>query len=127
VDKPDGLAVLGMFIKVGAEHPEFGKLCEVLQDIPRKGDVINLKEPIDPAGFLPKNQSYWTYLGSLTTPPLCESVTWTVFKQPIEVSPVQLKIMREMRQGDDTSEYIRDNYRPACPLHGRTVRQPKFL
>ena len=31
VDKPDGLAVLGVLLKVGSEHPEFGKLCEVLQ------------------------------------------------------------------------------------------------
>ena len=24
-------------VQVGSEHPEFGKLCEVLQDIPRFG------------------------------------------------------------------------------------------
>ena len=111
-------------VQVGSEHPEFGKLCEVLQDIPRfgyhhpshacqarggdgngdiisqiqliesssrsllslsarKGDTLALKEPIDPAGFLPASKSYWTYLGSLTTPPLYESVTWILFKQPV--------------------------------------------
>ena len=60
VDKPDGLAVLGILLKVldfsflelifkldipkvGNEHPEFGKLCEVLQDIPKKGDTLALK------------------------------------------------------------------------------------
>ena len=43
-----------MLLKVGAEHPEFGKLCEVLQDIPRKGDVLALKEAIDPGNFLPR-------------------------------------------------------------------------
>ena len=86
VDKPDGLAVLGMFIKIGNEHPEFGKLCEILQDIPRKGDTLPLKEAINPANFLPSSKSYWTYLGSLTTPPLYESVTWILFKQPVEIS-----------------------------------------
>ena len=40
-----------------------------------------------------RNQSFWTYLGSLTTPPLYESVTWIVFKQPIEVSPIQVTEM----------------------------------
>ena len=49
----------------------------------RKGDTLALKEPIDPAGFLPASKSYWTYLGSLTTPPLYESVTWILFKQPV--------------------------------------------
>jgi len=126
-DKPDGLAVLGMFIKVGAEHPEFGKLCEVLQDIPNKGDTMKLKTPLNPENFLPKNQSFWTYLGSLTTPPLYESVTWIVFKQPIEVSPIQMKIMREMKFGDTKSECMRDNYRPPCPLNGREIRTPKYL
>ncbi|XP_023342769.1 carbonic anhydrase [Eurytemora carolleeae] len=110
-DKPDGLAVLGVFIKVGDEHPEFGKLCEVLQDIPRKGDTLDLPEPINPADLLPKNQSYWTYEGSLTTPPLYESVTWIVLKQPIEVSSVQIRIMREMKFGDEASECMKDNYR----------------
>ena len=93
VDKPDGLAVLGMLIKVGEEHPEFGKLCEVLQDIPRKGDVMALKEGLDPANFLPRSKSYWTYLGSLTTPPLYESVTWILFKQPIEISSIQVLVL----------------------------------
>ena len=70
-----------------------------------------LKEAINPANFLPPSKSYWTYLGSLTTPPLCESVTWIVFKQPIEISSVQLKVMRDMKFGDDNSECMRDNYR----------------
>ena len=83
----------------------------MLQDIPKKGDTLALKEPIDPANFLPVSKSYWTYLGSLTTPPLYESVTWIVFKQPIEISSVQLKIMRDMKFGDDKSENMRDNYR----------------
>ena len=32
-DKEDGLAVLGIFINVGKEHPEFEKLCKRFQDI----------------------------------------------------------------------------------------------
>ena len=34
---------------------------------------------------------YWSYAGSLTTPPLSESVTWVVFKNPINISSAQVK------------------------------------
>lgn len=45
----------------------------------------------DPACLLPSNTNdYWTYHGSLTTPPLTESVTWIVMKQHIEVSHDQV-------------------------------------
>ena len=33
---------------------------------------------------------YYTYDGSLTTPPLAECVKWIVFKEPIEVSAAQV-------------------------------------
>lgn len=33
---------------------------------------------------------YWTYQGSLTTPPCNECVTWIVFKEPITVTEEQV-------------------------------------
>jgi carbonic anhydrase len=35
--------------------------------------------------------SYFTYAGSLTTPPLFESVTWMVYRNPITISAAQVK------------------------------------
>ncbi|XP_047621790.1 carbonic anhydrase 5B, mitochondrial-like isoform X2 [Phacochoerus africanus] len=40
----------------------------------------------DPSCLMPTCPDYWTYSGSLTTPPLSESVTWIIKKQPIEVA-----------------------------------------
>lgn len=44
----------------------------------------------DPKNLLPSTLRYWTYEGSLTTPPLCESVSWIVLRDPIAVSPAQV-------------------------------------
>lgn len=44
----------------------------------------------DPTSLLPNSLEYWTYPGSLTTPPLYESVTWIVCKQSISVSSAQV-------------------------------------
>lgn len=46
----------------------------------------------DPVTLLPACLDYWTYDGSLTTPPLLESVTWIVLKEPISVSPAQVPL-----------------------------------
>ena len=36
---------------------------------------------------------YYTYEGSLTTPPLAQCVKWVVFKNPLEVSSAQVYLL----------------------------------
>ena len=75
-DKEDGLAVLGMLVKVGdKEHPELQKICEKLAEVENPHDKTQLETAVDVGALLPKNRSFYTYPGSLTTPPLYESVT----------------------------------------------------
>lgn len=124
LDKPDGLAVLGVFLKIGTPHPEFEKVCEALAAIQVKGKGTNLQQAIDPALLLPENRSYFTYEGSLTTPPLFESVTWIVFEEPIEISKEQLEAMRDIRDGPEPDcSLLVDNFRPPCCQGERRVRK----
>ena len=46
---------------------------------------------VDATALLPAKKTYWAYSGSLTTPPCSEGLTWTVFKQPIEAAPEQIR------------------------------------
>uniref|UniRef100_A0A182XHA9 Alpha-carbonic anhydrase domain-containing protein n=1 Tax=Anopheles quadriannulatus TaxID=34691 RepID=A0A182XHA9_ANOQN len=144
---PDGLAVLGVFLKVGKPHPELDIIARLLPFITHKGDRVSigslrdrqvtLNKPLDPARLLPEGKAYWTYLGSLTTPPCSESVTWILFKEPIEVSHEQLELFREMRCYDAAEECpcdetlnkqfdygkVINNFRPPLELGNRQLRE----
>ena len=87
LDKQDGLAVLGILLTAGAEdHQEFEKILARFSEIETAQNMVELTDELDLNNLLPPCQSYWTYPGSLTTPPLHESVTWILFKQTIEIS-----------------------------------------
>jgi len=94
----DGLAVLGVFLKVGKENPELNKLVKLTSEIRHKDEAAIFKETLDPNKLLPEKGAYYSYLGSLTTPPCNECVTWIVFKDPIEVSSEQVR-----EKSDNTS------------------------
>lgn len=77
-------------VQAGREHEELGRVASLLKEVLYKGDTIQFPGEIDPLKLLPEEKVYWTYQGSLTTPPCTECVTWIVFKEPIEVSEVQV-------------------------------------
>ena len=72
------------------------------------GGVIDMNE------LLPKDQRYYQFMGSLTTPPCTEGVLWLVLKQPSTLSPAQIKMF---------SQLFPNNARPVQPLNGRAVRE----
>ncbi|XP_039892921.1 carbonic anhydrase [Simochromis diagramma] len=122
-EKSDGLAVVGVFLKIGAANPRLQKVLDALDAIKNKGKQTTFAN-FDPRTLLPGSLDYWTYEGSLTTPPLLESVTWIVLKEPISVSPAQMAKFRSLLfTGDGEAPcYMVDNYRPPQPLKGRLVR-----
>uniref|UniRef100_A0A8I5TFR2 Carbonic anhydrase n=1 Tax=Pongo abelii TaxID=9601 RepID=A0A8I5TFR2_PONAB len=121
VQQPDGLAVLGIFLKVGSAKPGLQKVVDVLDSIKTKGKCADFTN-FDPRGLLPASLDYWTYPGSLTTPPLLECVTWIVLKEPISVSSEQMLKFRKLNfNGEgEPEELMVDNWRPAQPLKKRT-------
>ncbi|XP_052861206.1 carbonic anhydrase 2 [Anopheles cruzii] len=116
VDKPDGLAVLGFFVQAyGTDDcPAFGKIVAGLQHIQAYGAQIDVDaDCLSWMGMQDLNRHYYTYKGSLTTPPYFESVTWLVYKTPIYVSSAQLAAFRQLQAcPKDESKKIVNNYRP---------------
>ncbi|KAM4624608.1 carbonic anhydrase [Polymixia lowei] len=123
VSQPDGLAVVGVFLKIGAANPRLQKVLDALMAINSKGKQTSFAK-FDPKTLLPGSLDYWTYDGSLTTPPLLESVTWIVLKEPISVSPAQMAKFRSLlfSSEEEAPCCMVDNYRPPQPLTGRKVR-----
>jgi carbonic anhydrase len=64
--------------------------------------------------LLPKDQRYFQFIGSLTTPPCTEGVLWMVLKQPTQLSREQIRMFQQL---------FPNNARPVQPVNGRPVRQ----
>jgi carbonic anhydrase len=122
----DGLAVLGVFLELGpTPNEELEKLLHTICSIKFKGEKCQISEPVDVTKLLPENKSYWTYPGSLTTPPLWESVTWIVFSNPIKCTADQIARFRDLyycsKDNSLTGGQLLENYRMPQPLNDRTV------
>jgi carbonic anhydrase len=107
------LAVVAILLENGREQP---LLRELWKQLPTEKDKEqeHADVQIDVAQLLPSDHGYYTFEGSLTTPPCSESVTWFVLKQPVSVS--QEEIAR-------FSKIYRDNARPVQALNDRVVKE----
>jgi carbonic anhydrase len=83
------LAVVGVFFRPGAHNPG---LQPIFDQMPKsEGPEVKASGQFDPALFFPKSRDFFRYMGSLTTPPCSEGLTWTVFRDPIEASSDQIR------------------------------------
>lgn len=104
------LAVVAVLFKQGKEN---ATLKPVFAKLPAKeGDKVALEGTIDVAALLPADHAYYSFPGSLTTPPCSEEVRWQVLKTPVEISGAQLAAFRKL---------YKMNARPVQPLNDRAV------
>ncbi|MCZ8235506.1 MAG: carbonic anhydrase family protein [Inhella sp.] len=87
-------AVLSVLLERGEPQPV---VQQVWNHIPlEKGDIQKGLAPLDLTALLPTERPYFTYMGSLTTPPCTEGVLWLVMRQPVGISDQQLGIFEKL-------------------------------
>ncbi len=105
------LGVFAVMLRAGKGAPAYR---DVFEHLPRHGERIEVENLVlDLRALLPKRLGYYTYEGSLTTPPCTEGVRWHVFHDTVTLTAAQIKAFRRMFPA---------NARPLQPVNGRAVR-----
>lgn len=112
VSKAGGITVIGIFGEEGEESQLF-EFFESFLPL-ENGTTKNINHDIDLSSLFLAEKHYYSYGGSLTTPPCTEGVNWVVFKEPIILSVEEvLKLKNNMPI---------NNYRNEQPLNNREVK-----
>jgi carbonic anhydrase len=107
------LAVVAVLLKEGNENPFIQTLWNNMP-LERNQPVSPPSTTVDLNSLLPTSRNYYTYMGSLTTPPCTEGVLWLVMKEPVQVSRDQINIF---------SRLYRNNARPIQPANNRLIKE----
>jgi carbonic anhydrase len=111
-DAEGRLAVVGVVMGKGAPQPV---MQTVWSNLPlEKNQEVKARATLDPSQLLPADKRYYTYMGSLTTPPCSEGVQWLVMRQPVSAAPEQIDIFARLYPM---------NARPVQSASGRRIMQ----
>ena len=106
------LAVVAVLLEPGSAH---AIVQSVWNNLPlEKGEPVAARKSLDLAALLPEDRGYYTYMGSLTTPPCSEGVLWMVMSQPVQMSAEQIAIFARLYPM---------NARPVQQAAGRLIKQ----
>jgi len=103
------IVVIGVMVKEGNENPGIRTLWN---HMPLKEGPAVSPEGVkfNPANLLPREREFYTYKGSLTTPPCTEPIRFFILKTPINMSREQIAQFP-----------FKLNARPVQPLNGRVI------
>lgn len=106
------MAIVSVLLTQDLDQPNatLAMLWPHLPTVPQSSQRVSAM--VNAAGFLPADPGYWTYMGSLTTPPCTEGVRWFVMEQDVAVSRDQVRLLQALYQVAS---------RPVQDLHGRKI------
>ncbi len=111
-DAQGKLAVVAILLDPGPAQPV---VQTVWNNLPlERHQEAAARVPLDVGALLPADRRYYTYMGSLTTPPCTEGVQWVVMREPVTVSAEQIELF---------SRIYPMNARPLQQASGRRILQ----
>ena len=111
-DAEGHLAVIALLLERGKPQPV---IQTVWNNLPlEKLETLAPAIVLDPMDLIPARRDYFTFMGSLTTPPCTEGVLWLVMKEPVQASPAQLALFARLYPL---------NARPVQPGSGRVIKE----
>ncbi|HEU4647799.1 MAG TPA: carbonic anhydrase family protein [Gemmatimonadales bacterium] len=114
-DADGHLAVVAVLFKQGHANPLIQRLWDHLPMIVGSEMAVDSVR-VSAADLLPGHTGYFTFDGSLTTPPCTEGVRWLVLSDPAEISSAELHTLGSLYP---------NNARPTQPLNGRIVQESR--
>lgn len=120
ISHTDGLTVLAFFYQVQqSNNKKLDPILKAFRKVHLPEQETSLNSTFTLASLLNTNLDvFYTYHGSLTTPPCSESVTWIVFPDPLYMSFNQIKKFRRVMSGET---HMSNNFRSIQPLNKRIV------
>lgn len=104
-------AVVGVLLKEGRDNPAFQSILDNAPETKYTTNTTGVS--VNPRWLLPlRLNRFYTYAGSLTTPPCSEGINWYVLSDPVEASAAQIQQFQQLYS---------DNARHLQPLNERTV------
>ena len=111
-DEQGKLAVVAVLLDKGPPQPAVQKIWNNLPL--EKNEEAQARVSLDVNEILPADRRYFTYMGSLTTPPCSEGVQWVVMRQPVTMTAEQIELFARIYPM---------NARPVQQASGRRIMQ----
>lgn len=114
-DAQGHVAIVAVLLERGPDDRPQPVIQTVWANLPlERGEATRPQAQIDLGQLLPADRGYYTYMGSLTTPPCSEGVLWMVMRQPVPLTAQQIAVFARLYPM---------NARPLQAGSGRLIKQ----
>uniref|UniRef100_A0A1A9W9J3 Alpha-carbonic anhydrase domain-containing protein n=1 Tax=Glossina brevipalpis TaxID=37001 RepID=A0A1A9W9J3_9MUSC len=122
LDYADGAAVMGFFYNLDEDEGlGLTTICRHLHLVPEAHNESPLNVTFSLSSLINDVDidKFFTYKGSLTTPPCSEAVTWILYPDPMPISAKQISRFRQLYDVEEGA--LVDNFRQLQPIGNRRI------